>query len=949
MSSHLRRLTLLLAGTSLLAACATTPRAMVEVPAATAPLAVSTEPVAVAALVDQVAIPHQSFRLDNGLTVIVHEDRKAPVVGVSMWYNVGAKDEPQGKTGFAHLFEHLMFNGSENLPGDFFTYLQQIGATDYNGTTSFDRTNYFQTVPTGAIDRALFMESDRMGHLLGAVTQATLDNQRGVVQNEKRQGDNRPGGLVFLEVLKNLFPDGHPYQHTAIGSMADLDAASLTDTANWFRDKYGPNNAVLVLAGDIDLASARPLVEKYFAAIPRGPVNTPAQATIPTLAAPKTLVMKDRVATTTVSRYWTVPGLLDRQLVALDVGGSVLGGLASSRFDKVLVRDEQLAVSASANMYALQRLGIFYVEAAVKPGVDPALVEKRLDELVAQFIAEGPTDAEVQRAALREVGGRIRGLEQVGGFGGKAVTLAEGQTFAADSDFYKKTLATYASVTPAEVQAAMRQWLTRPALSVRLEPGERPPYVDAKFTPDGKVKPTTTAAAPGAKRVVPPVGQLTALDFPTITHTTLANGIAVDYAQRNAVPITQLAVSFNAGDSADIPTERGIQSLMFNMLEEGTTTLDAQGFAEAKERLGVEIDANSSLDRSTVTMSALSANLAPSLALVGDVIRNPAFAPDALIRVKAQSLTTISQLQKDPNGIAARALPALIFGPNHPYAALRGGDSVAIGAANRDQLVAFKDRWIRPDNAKIFVVSDRPLAELMPLLNAQFGSWTAPAVAKGVKTFGAIPSRPAASRIVLIDRPGSPQSVISGGQITPLDPRSDVLAVGSANDVLGGDFLSRINMDLRESKGWSYGVNGNFSLRERAVPYLINAPVQADRTGEAIAALDTQFGGFLGPKGVTPEELARVTANSVNELPGRFETASAVLGAMMSNDLFGRPDDYYETLAARYRVQTPAEVDGAIRAAVSQRGFVWLVVGDAAKVRPQLAKLGLPIEVIAAR
>ena len=304
--------------------------------------------------------------------------------------------------------------------------------------------------------------------------------------------------------------------------MADLDAASLADTANWFRDKYGPNNAVLVLAGDIDVASARPLVEKYFAAIPRGPVNNPAQAAIPTLAAPKTLVMKDRVATTTVSRYWTVPGLLDRQLVALDVGGSVLGGLASSRFDKVLVRDEQLAVSASANMYALQRVGIFYVEAAVKPGVDPALVEKRLDELVAQYIAEGPTDAEVQRAALREVGGRIRGLEQVGGFGGKAVTLAEGQTFAGDSEFYKKTLATYASVTPAEVQAAMRQWLTRPALSVRLEPGERPPYVEAKFTPDGKVKPTTTAAAPGPKRVgARRSAQLTALDFPAITHTSL--------------------------------------------------------------------------------------------------------------------------------------------------------------------------------------------------------------------------------------------------------------------------------------------------------------------------------------------------------------------------------------------------------------------------------------------
>jgi len=952
MSSQLRRLTLLLATTSLLAACATTaPRPLAQAEAAPAELALAPDkdPAPLSGLVGQVAIPHDRFQLDNGLTVIVHEDRKAPVVGVSMWYNVGSKDEPAGKTGFAHLFEHLMFNGSENLEGDYFKWLQQIGATDLNGTTSFDRTNYFQTVPTGAIERVLFMESDRMGYLLGAVTQGNLDNQRGVVQNEKRRGENNPGGLVFEQILKNLFPDGHPYSRTTIGSMADLDAASLTDVANWFRDKYGPNNAVLVLAGDIDAATARPLVEKYFAAIPRGPVNNPAQAAIPTLAAPKSLVLKDRVATTTVSRYWAVPGLLDRQLVALDVGGAVLGGLASSRFDKVLVRDEQLAVAASASMIAQQRVGIFVVQATVKPGVDPALVEKRLDELVAQYVAEGPTADEVRRAALSEVGGRIRGLEQVGGFGGKAVTLAEGQTFAGDSDFYRKNLATYASVTPAEVQAAMRQWLTRPALSVKLEPGDRPPYVETKFVPDGKVSPTTAAAPRKPARIVPPVGQLAALDFPDITHTALANGIAVDYAQRSAVPVTQVALSFNAGEAADTATSRGLQGLTLGMLEEGTATLDSQAFSEAKERLGVIIDASSSLDRSTVTMSALSANLAPSLALVGEMVKAPAFAPDALARVRTQALTGIAQLKKDPNGIAARALPALLYGPGHPYAALRGGDAAALTAASRDDLVGFKDRWLRPDNLKIFIVSDRPLAELLPLLNAQFGSWQAPAVAKGVKAFGPAPARPAASRVVLIDRPGSPQSVISGGQLTPLDPKSDILDVTSGNFVLGGDFLSRINMDLRESKGWSYGVSGSLSTREHSVPYIVSAPVQSDRTGESIAALDAQFASFLGPKGITTEELARATTNSINGLPGRFETSGAVLSAMMSNDLLGRPDDYYETIADKYRKQTVASVDRAIRGALTRRGFVWVVVGDAAKVRPQLTKLGYPVEVIEAR
>src|SRR3954468_19691693 len=337
-------------------------------------VAAAPKSVPIPTLVSQVSIPHTTFRLKNGLTVIVHEDHKAPVASVVMWYNVGSKDEPKGKDGFAHLFEHLMFNGSENLPGDFFTYLQQVGATDYNGSTSYDRTNYYETVPTGALERALFMESDRMGHLLGAVTQGVLDNQRSVVQNEKRQNDNQPGGLVQYELFGSLFPPGHPYHHTTIGSMADLDAASLADVKQWFRDRYGPNNAVLVIARDVSAAEARPLVEKYFGDIGRGPVNNPAMAPVPTLAKAKSVELKDAVATTIIQRFWAVPGLLDKQLAALDVGGTILGGLGSARLQKALVRDEKVAVQVGAGLIPLQRAGIFTATAAVKPGVDPALV-----------------------------------------------------------------------------------------------------------------------------------------------------------------------------------------------------------------------------------------------------------------------------------------------------------------------------------------------------------------------------------------------------------------------------------------------------------------------------------------------------------------------------------------------------------------------------------------------
>ena len=418
--------------------------------------------------------------------------------------------------------------------------------------------------------------------------------------------------------------------------------------------------------------------------------------------------MKDHVATTIIQRYWAVPGLLDRQLAALDIGASVLGGLASSRLDKIMVRDEKLAVGVTAGLNPLQRAGIFTVTASVRPGVDPAVVSKRLDEIMADYIRNGPTADEVERAVMSEVSGRIRGLEQVGGFGGKAVSLAEGQTLAHDSNFYKKTLASYAAITPAAVRAAMQRWITRPALTVTLSPGDRPAYQEAKAVEPPKVATDKSAGAVKGDRPLPPVGQLAALDFPDIVHTRLSNGIQVDYVQRTAVPVTQVAMSFDAGDAADSPTSRGLAAFTTRMLDEGPQGLTSQQFAEAQERLGASINANDGADRSYVMLNTLSPNLAPSLDLLSDVVRKPAYRTDDIERLRAQTLTGIAQLQKDPTRVARRLLPVVIYGANHPYGGPAGGDPAAIGKFGRDDLVAFQQRWLRPDNLKIYIVSDRP-------------------------------------------------------------------------------------------------------------------------------------------------------------------------------------------------------------------------------------------------
>jgi zinc protease len=904
----------------------------------------SPAPVPAAELARSVDIPYETFTLDNGLRVVVHTDRKAPVVALQAWYNVGSKDEPAGKTGYAHLFEHIgLFNPTENLPGGLMQPLRAIGATDWNGTTWFDRTNFFQTVPTSALEQAMYMESDRMGHLLGALNQERLDNQRGVVQNEKRQGDNQPYGLVQYARLEALFPEGHPYRHSTIGSMADLDAASLEDLRNWHRENYGPNNAVLSIAGDIDVATARRLVQKYFGHIPRGARNEPAMADVPTLPRRVDIAMQDRVSNTRLYRNWAVPGMLDDAAADLDVAATVLGGLASSRLDNELVRGDETAVAVTAGYQPFHRLGMVTVSVDVKPGQDADAVSARLDKLIADFIQNGPTEDEVARVATTRIAGMVGALEPVGGFGGKSVVLAEGALYASDPGHYRKELAGYGKATPASVRAAMQRWLTRPTVAIRVDPGERPAYAEAAST-----RPAPTPATPlqvTPREPMPPVGAMKPLDFPEVERAALRNGIEVAYARSTAVPMTQVAVEFDAGVAADPADALGTQRLMLALLDQGTQTRDAVQIAETGERLGASIGTNATLDRTAVTLGVVSPNLDGGLELLADVIRNPAFKPTDLERMRAQQLAMIAQEKTSPNGMGGRAVPGILYGEAHPYGrpASGLGDTAAVSALDRDALQAFHQRWLRPDNARIFVVSDKPLGEVTAMLDARFGEWAAPSVAKGSKAFAA-PLPKATPRIVLIDRPQSPQSLIMGGLVLPVTGKDDLVAFNAANEVIGNGFLSRINQDIRETRGWSYGLNGRITLAEQRSPYLVTAPVQSNRTGESIAVLIQQYKDFLSAKGVTEAERERTISGNVRQLPGGFETSAAVLNALRTNALYGRPDNYWETLGPRYEALSAADMDAAARRVIKDSEFVWVVVGDAKVVKPQLESLGLPVE-----
>ncbi|WP_017667214.1 pitrilysin family protein [Sandarakinorhabdus sp. AAP62] len=902
------------------------------------------QPASIAALVRQVNVPYEQFTLPNGLRVIVHTDRKAPIVAVSVWYHIGSKDEPKGKTGFAHLFEHLMFYGSENNDGVFFKKLEDVGATNANGTTWFDRTNYYENVPTQALDLALFLESDRMGWLLGAVTQAKLDAQRGVVQNEKREGDNAPFGLTGYATLKALFPDGHPYAHDAIGSMTDLNAASLADVQSWFRANYGPNNAVLVLAGDIDAATARPLVEKYFGAIARGPDVMRLPAPVPRWTQERRETLYDKVPTPRVSLHWPVPGRNDRDAVLTDVALTVLAGGASSRLYNELVRTKKLAVAVSGGVQAFEKVSLAEIEVTLAPGVKPEAVEAAVKQALADFIASGPSADEVSRVATRNVASTIRGLEAVGGGGGKAAALAEGLVYAGNPEQYRIELGWYANAAPADVQAAARAWLTASAYVQTVLPGERPAAEDVP--PPPKVAAVAAPAKGPARMAEPAVGQPPLLQWPAIERFTLANGLKVELARRTTVPLVRMLLSVDAGMAADERSRLGIQSLALNLMDEGAAGQSGPQIAELRERLGAGIGASPGMDRTRLSLDALKSNLGPSLQLFANVVQRPDFPPAEIERVRGQMLTALQQEASSPVGIARRILSPALYGPNHPYGAPPSGLGTAdsLKAITRDELVAWHKRWIRPDRATLFVAGDITAAELKPLLDAEFGQWQADASVAAGTVADVAPAAPQPARIILVDRPNSPQSLILAGTLLPITGSQDLIAERAAADVLGGLSTSRINMDIREEKNWAYGAFAGLTDGKGPLTSLIYAPVQTDRTADSIKAMIADIAAIRGPKPISDEERGRSIANSVLALPGEFERGSAFVSAMERNQLLRRPDDYYVTAARRLGALTTADLNRAVQLFDTDK-LLWIVVGDRAKVEPQLKALGLPLEV----
>ncbi len=867
------------------------------------------------------AVKYEKFILDNGLTLLVHEDKSVPIVGVNMWYHVGSRNEQRGKTGFAHLFEHFFFNGSENHPSGFREAMDDIGANNRNGTTNTDRTNFFEDVPTSALERTLYLEADRMGFLANYISQEMLERERGVVQNEKRQGENQPYGKVFSEISGKIYPYSHPYSWSTIGSMEDLNAAKLDDVKEWYRTYYGPNNAVISLAGDISPQKALELVKKYFGGIKPGPPLTRTEKWIPALDRNIRDEMQDLVPQARIYRVYHAPAWKDLDLQQLSLFADVLAGSKSARLDKKLIYEKELVTNVSAFVNDGELASSLNFIATVKPGVNPADVEREMDLIINEALDKGVTNEELQRAQNRNLSDFLRGTERLGGFGGRSDILAESMTYGGAPDFYLKRLEAMATATPESVKLTANKWLRANSYTMLVKPFDK--LTAVKTDLDRKILPALDAA-PDIK-------------FPDVQRAKLKNGLNIILLERHSAPIVNVALAVDAGYASDAPAKAGLASLTLGLLDEGTKTRDAFQIVNQLDSLGARLNTASSLDMSFVRLQATSENLKPSLGIMADVALNPAFPNEIFTIQKQNRIAQIGQEKASPNALALRVLPTILYGANHAYGSPNSGTESTVQTITRDDLIKWHADWFKPGSSTVIVTGDTTLAKITPLLEEAFGSWKAGTTpAKNLATVAKTPGK----KIYLIDKPGAPQSTIVAAHVSEPSGQAEDLAGEPLFRNFGGMSTSRLNRNLRLDKHWSYGTSGALRDARGQRTFLVLAPVQTDKTKESIVEIKKEIADVAGNRPVTGEEFESIMRNMTLRLPGRFETLSSLESAAVDLINYSLPNDYWAKYGAKMRGLTEEQLTAAGRKFVRPDEVIWLVVGDAAKIESGIRSLG---------
>ena len=871
-------------------------------------------------------IEFETFTLDNGLTVVVHEDRKVPMVAVNIWYHVGSKNEKPGKTGFAHLFEHLMFNGTENYNAEYFEPFEKIGATDQNGTTNSDRTNYFQNVPTNALDLALWMESERMGHILNVIDQDKLDEQRGVVQNEKRQGENQPYGQVWNAIGEAVFPKGHPYSWSVIGSMDDLNAATLDDVKEWFETYYGPTNAVLALAGDIDVETAKIKVQEYFGDIPGGPPLTKPKKWIAKRSEQTREVMEDNVPQTRIYKVWNVAEDGTNEAQALDLASSTLAGSKNSPLYQELVYKTGLASGVSAFYYGREIAGLFVIVATVASGQDPDEVEKVIDDTLEKYLQRGPDNKLLKNIKTSSISSLTNGLQRIGGFGGKSDILATYQTLYGDAGAFREQLSIYLNTSAVDIKKAANKWLTSGDYVLSIVPAKKTSVVKSQVD--------------RTKGIPYPTEKLS-YSFPKIQSAVLDNGSKLVLAERNDLPLVNLEVVFNKGWAIESNEQQGLANFTMSMMDEGTKKYSSLDFAEAQERLGSGIYYGSSIDTTYASLSSMKVNLEATLDLFKEGLLNPIFPQAELDKVKKRWLDSIDQQLNNPGSVANRKIRGLVYGEGHPYAKeSSSGLKETVEQFTREDLIQMHSLLTNPSDSTFIVTGDISINEATELLNKKFNDWTSQASDINPIDLFTVEDQ-SEPRVFLIDKPGAIQSYILAAQLLPPTNSDDDILIDYMNYAIAGSFTSRINMNLREDKSWSYGVRTSTGYSQGQRLMRMTAPVQTDKTAPAILEVLREYNQYVNDSPITADELSKIKNARTLRLPGQYETLGALLGGMEDIVKYNRDFDYLDTIADKRNAILLEDVRSASKKYLDTNKWTWVIVGDLAQIESPVRELNI--------
>jgi zinc protease len=889
------------------------------------------------------AIAFEKYTLPNGLEVILSENHQLPLVAVNLWYHVGPANEDPGRTGFAHLFEHMMFQGSKHVPGDsHFRLLEGAGGSDLNGTTDFDRTNYFETVPADRLELALWLESDRMGYLLDRVDQANLANQQDVVRNERRQSvENQPYGIVEEALFHQLFPPTHPYYANVIGSHADIQAARFEDVKNFFKLYYAPNNASLVIVGDFDPVSTRAMVEKYFGSLKRGaPVPKPSVQT-PPITAPRRAVVPDRVELPRVYMAWLTSPIFTAGDADADIASVVLGGGRSSRLYKKLVYEKQIAQDVSVSQYSLSLGSVFQIQATARPGHSADELEQAIDDELSLFRQSGPDLAEVDRARNVIETRTIQTLETLGGFSGLANRLNSYNHFLGDPGYLPKDIQRYRDVTPASVKTFAEQ---------ELAPTARVVVHGVPGTPDlGTPVPTPTQAAapPGAGaesinadepwRSQPPApGVARAMQLPVPVSFELANGLTVLLNERPGLPIVSARLVVKTGSDANPVDKPGLANFTAAMLDEGTASRSALEIADQVANLGGTLATASTMDATQVSGGSLRRTFPALLDLLADVVRHPSFPADEVDRQRASRLASLVQQRENPGQVANAAMAAALYGPAHPYGFTELGTEASNKALTRADMEQFWTRNFVPNNAALIVSGQISAADLRSLAEKAFGDWARGAPAQPSMA----PPATTSARLVLVDIPGAPQTQVRVASVGAARSTPDYEPLSIMNEALGGLFSSRINLNLREQNGYTYGARSQFVFRRAAGPFLVASGIRTDVTAPAVAEIFKEVRRMRDTL-LTPDELALAKDSITRSLPSEFETTTRITASVASLYTYDLGLDYYTKLPARLEAVTAEQAKAVAMKYLVPDNLIVVAVGDRARIGADLAKLKL--------